>query len=152
MENNQTTPPENQIIDLTIKSFLVEICKYLKVFYISGIVIISACFIKIFTYILVEPFIRPLYKSNRRLHDFITDFYFKNNHFVIIFILFLITTSAFTYRKSLVKALNSNNQNDLIDSFYKLKMLFRTFAIFLIISFFSYLFYFAMNFYHLTYH
>jgi hypothetical protein len=106
MENNQTSSQENQIIDVTIKSFLVEICKYLKVFYITGIVIISFFLIKTFTYKLVQPLFLPLYQTNRRLYDFIHDFYFLNNQLISVFVIIIIATSAFTYRKSLVKALD----------------------------------------------
>jgi hypothetical protein len=152
MENNQTPTQENQIIDLTIKSFLVEICKYLKVFYITGIVIFSFFLVKIFTYSLVEPFFSPLYQTNRRLYDFIHDFYFKNIHISFSFIVFILTSSANAYRKSLIKALKTNNQDNLVESFYKLKILFRTLAVFLIFSFIVFLFSFAIGFYNLTYH
>jgi hypothetical protein len=152
MENNQISSPNNQVIDLTIKSFLVEICKYLKVFYITGFVIISFFLVKTFTYTLVEPFFSPLYQTNRRLYDFIHDFYFKNNHSISTFVILIVTTSAFTYRKSLRKSLKTNNQYDLIDSFEKLKTFFRVLAVFLIFSFTVFLFSFAVGFYNLTYH
>lgn len=152
MDNNQLSPQDNQVIDLTIKSILTDVSKYLKVFYITGVVIISFFVFKLLTQSFFWPLYSPLYKSNRRLYDFIHDFYFFSNHIIYAFIIFILSTSVFSYRKSLVKALNSNNEHDLVDSFHKLKTLFRTLAVFLIFSFFILLFSFAMGFYSLTYH
>ena len=151
MDNNQLSPQDNQIIFQTIKSILIDVSKYLKRIYITGIVIVSLFAVKLLTYKLIYPIYRPLYQSNRRLYDFIEDFY-MDNHTIYFIIIVQLTVLVFRYQKSLAKALNSNNEHDLVDSFRILKILFRMIAFFLILGFFMYLFYFAIGFYNLTYH
>lgn len=151
MENYQPSAQVNQIIDLNIKTFLIEISKYLKTIYITGLVVLSFFFIKTFTFRFFTHLINPLYKSNKRLYDFIHDFYF-NNHTIYIFLLAMITFFVFRYQKSLVKAINSGNQEDLTVSFKNLKVLFRMLAVYIILGFFTYLLSAALNFYELTYH
>jgi heme/copper-type cytochrome/quinol oxidase subunit 2 len=151
LENNQLSPQDNQIIYQTIKSILIDVSKYLKRFYITGIVIVSFFVVKLLTHSLIWPLYSPLYKSNRRLYDFIHDFCF-NNHTIYIIIIGWITFFVFKYQKTLIKAINSNNEHDLVESFRMLKMLFRMITFSLILGFFMYLFSFAIGFYNLTYH
>jgi hypothetical protein len=129
MENNQLSPQDNQIIYQTIKSILIDVSKYLKRFYITGIVIVSLFIVKILTYSLISPLYRPLYQSNKRLYDFISDFY-SNNHTIYFIIIVHLTFLVYKYQKSLVKAINSNNEHDLVESFRMLKILFRMITFF----------------------
>jgi len=151
MENNQLSPQDNQIIYQTIKSILTDVSKYLKRIYITGIVIVSLFAVKLLTYKLIYPIYRPLYQSNRRLYDFISDFY-GNNHLVYVFMIGYITFLVFKYQKSLIKAIKSNNEHDLVDSFRNLKILIKMISVYLILGFVAFLLMNATNFYSLTYH
>ena len=151
MDNNQLSPQDNQIIFQTIKSILKDVSKSLKVFYITGIVLFALFIVKILTHNLIRPLYSPLYQSNRRLYDFISDFY-GNNHLVYVFMIGYITFLVFKYQKSLIKAINSNNEHDLVESFRNLKMLIKMIAVYLISGFLIYLSSYAIGFYNLTYH
>ena len=152
MENNQLSPQDTQIIYQTTKSILIDVSKYLKKIYITGIVIVSFFVFKLLTQSFFRPLYSPLYKSNRRLYDFIHDFYFFSNHIIYAFMIGMLSSFAFKYQKSLVKAINSNNEHDLVDSFRNLKMLIKMISVYLILGFVAFLLMNASNFYSLTYH
>jgi hypothetical protein len=140
MENNLQHPKDETtlIIDLTIKSFLVEINKGLKMTYITGFIFIALIFVNLLINLIWRLQVTELSKS-LKIASISIEIY-QSTRIGVVFWAYLTFKFFYDYSKSLKSVLISGNQDDLIESFYKLKVLFRWFAFallaFIAISFF----------------
>src|SRR6476659_11132275 len=128
MENINNSREENLIIDLTIKSFLKDICKFLKVIYITGYVMIASYFLKFISAYFFKSEYQFLYSYNRRLYDFIHNFYYEQNFVLVIFLIGLLIGLTKKYRNFIILVLLNNKEEELAKSFYHLMMFFKFLA------------------------
>ncbi|OAQ42241.1 hypothetical protein A5893_03765 [Pedobacter psychrophilus] len=122
MENNQTTPQGSLIIDLTSQQFYKEIIKWLNVIFWIGFTI---CVILALGYI--ENLI---FKVETIEYLGIKSEISKSKYppLGLAVLIYSILIQLNAYKKSLKIALLSSNEDDLINSNYYLKKLFKTIA------------------------
>jgi hypothetical protein len=128
MENNQISSQENQIIDLTSQQFYREIIKWLNIIFWTGV---TAC-----VFIVIQRFVKlfltveiPNYAGINK-NETPTSFPYISTLMLVYWVLNRLNN----YKKSLKTALNSTNEDDLIEANYQLKLLFKFIALLLIVS------------------
>ena len=128
MENNQTSTPNNQIIDLTSQQFYREIIKLLNIIFWTGVTASVFIVIQIFIKLLLTVEIPNYVGINK--NETPTSF----PYITILVLIFVVLNRLNNYKKSLKTVLNSNNEDDLIEANYQLKLLFKFIALLLIVS------------------
>ena len=128
MENNQTSSPNKQVIDLTSQQFYKEIIKWLNIIFWTGVTVCVFIVIQIFARLVTAIEIID-YKGNQ------TETQPSKIPIIgILMLIFLVLNRINNYKKSLKTALNSTNEDDLIEANYQLKLLFKFIALLIILS------------------
>jgi hypothetical protein len=134
MENNQTSPQENQIIDLTSQKFIKETIKWINVIFWIGATISMFVFLQFLSQLFLSVKIPNYVGNNIEIpkSKLPAPAILMFSPAILMFS-FVILNQIYKYKKSLKVALTSTNEDDLIEYNYQLKNLFKLFA-FLIIT------------------
>ena len=128
MENNQTSSPNKQVIDLTSQQFYKEIIKWLNIIFWTGVTAFVFIVIQIFVTLFLTVEIPNYVGINK--NETPTSF----PYFGILMLVYMVLNKLNNYKKRLKTALNSTNEDDLIEANYQLKLLFKFIAVLLIFS------------------